>query len=175
MRDMRPVRRLSRRLPLLAALLLGGGAGASEPVLLVVEAARDTTAGFVALSLPDLGRRVLAWPEGVISVPDTAVWLESGRDGLAFALAAPPLAGVGAGGRFPAEPGRYKLDTPLVLQDGLVVACLSDGELEVAPGRFVYRRPGKRHDQRGDLLLLAGLVVATAVLLRAAGRRKRQA
>ena len=147
----------------------------TETVLLVVEAARDTTAGFRAQVLPEQGRRALTWPHGVITLPDTMAWLEHGETGLAFSLHAATLAGVGAGGRFVGEPGRYKLDTPLYLGDNALVACLAAGELEVSPGFVIYRQPVKRRDQRGDWLLLGGLILATGVLLRAARRRSRRA
>ena len=147
---------------------------ATETVLLIVEAARDTTAGFRAQALPEQGRRALTWPHGVITLPDTTAWLEHGETGLAFRLRVESLAGVGAGGRFTVVPGRYTLDTPLYLGDDALVACLAAGELEISPGYVVYRQPVKRRDQRGDYMLLGGLVLATAVLLRSARRRTRR-
>jgi hypothetical protein len=146
-----------------------------ETVLLVVEAARDTTAGFRAQNLPQQGRRALTWPHGVITVADSTAWLEHGEEGLAFRLRTDQLAGVGAGGRFGGEPGRYEIDTPLYLGDTELVACLAAGELEISPGFVIYRQPRERRDMRGDFLLLGGIILATGVLLRSARRRKRSA
>ncbi|HOX26562.1 MAG TPA: hypothetical protein PLL30_08260 [Candidatus Krumholzibacteria bacterium] len=157
------------------AVLLGGLPAAGGPVLLVIEAARDTTAGFVALPLPELGRRALAWPDGVVTLPDTTEWLEEGPRGLAFRLESPSLVGVAAGGRFACEPGSYRLDAPLVLADGAVVACLSAGSLDVTGERITYRQPPARRDQRGNYLILAGLLIATAVMLRGVRRRHKSA
>jgi len=147
---------------------------ATETILLVIEAARDTTAGFRAQVLPEQGRRALTWPHGVITLPDTMAWLEHGETGLAFRLRASTLAGVGAGGRFVGEPGRFEVDTPLYLGDDALVACLAAGQLEISPGFVIYRQPAQRRDQRGDWLLAGGLILATGVLLRLARRRTRR-
>jgi hypothetical protein len=147
---------------------------ATETVLLVIEAARDTTAGFRAQVLPEQGRRALTWPHGVITLPDTMAWLEHGEMGLAFRMRASTLAGVGAGGRFVGEPGRYEIDTPLYLGDDALVACLAAGQLVVSPGFVSYRQPARRRDQRGDWLIVGGLILATGMLLRLARRRTRR-
>jgi hypothetical protein len=117
----------------------------------------------------------LTWPHGVITVADTTAWLEHGETGLAFRLRASSLAGVGAGGRFVGEPGSYEIDTPLYLGDQELVACLAAGELEISPGFVIYRLPHHRRDQRGDFMLLGGIILATAVLLRSVRRRTRPA
>lgn len=161
--------------PLVLIAVAVPGAAREGEILLVVEAARDTAQGFRAQVLPELRRRALTWPDGVITLPDTAVWLEHPDDALAFRLDAARLDGVGAAGRFRARDGDYEIDTPLYLTDGQLVACLTAGRLSVDAGQIVYRAPGHRRDQRGNLLLLGGIILATAVLLRAARRRSRGA
>lgn len=143
----------------------------AEPFVFVVEAARDTSGGFRALALPEVGRRALVWPEGVVTVPDSLPWFEFGAAGLACALQPAALVGIGAGGRFTATAGSYRLDTPLLLTDDRVVAFMTAGWLDVASGGVTYRRPAVRRDTRGDYAILAGLILATAVLLRAIRRR----
>lgn len=175
------MKRVFQAPPLLVTLLMSLLAAVipspsrADSLILVVEAARDTTRGFRAQNLPELGRRALTWPEGVITLPDSMDWLEHEADGLAFRLDGEALVGVGSAGRFSGRIGSYEVDTPLYLTDGRVVACLAAGRIEVAADRIVYRAKGHRRDQRGDLLLLGGIILATAVLLRAARRRTRPA
>jgi len=155
-------------------LAMAGQNSAAEtvrPARLVIVAARDTTAGFVALPLAASGRRALVWPEGVVVVPDSIPWLEAGQQGLAIPLSA-PLEGAGAGGSLPLAAGRYDLDTPLYLGSGEVTAYLTGGVLEVAADELRYRRARPARDPRADYLLLAGLVLATGVLLHQARRRR---
>ncbi len=160
---------------LVVLLVVGPPSARAESLLLVVEAARDTTAGFRAQVLPELGRRALTWPDGVITLPDTMAWLEHDADGLAFRLDPEQFTGVGAGGRFTGQAGSYKIDTPLYLTDGRVVICLAAGKLDVTADQLIYRHHGRRRDQRGDLLLVGGIILATAVLLRAVRRRTSRA
>ena len=166
-----------RMVPLLTAVLIAVAvtAGAqAESLELVIEAARDTTQGFAARDLERQSRRLLAWPEGVVSLPDSVVWREGGATGLAFRLDSAKIAGGSAAGLMRLVPGRYDLDTPVYLGDGTISAMFSAGRLEVTPGRILYRRPASRIASRGTLFLLAGLVLATGVMLRAARRRTRR-
>lgn len=163
--------------PLLAALLMaatGSVDAKAESLELVIEAARDTTQGFAARDLERQSRRLLAWPEGVVSLPDTVVWRQGGATGLAFQLDGARIAGGSAAGLLQLVPGRYDLDTPVYLGDGTISAMFSAGRLEITPGRILYRRPASRIARRGTLFLLAGLVLATGVMLRAARRRTRR-
>lgn len=150
---------------------VAGPAPAPAPTQLVIPAARDTTLGFVAVTLPDGGGTVLAWPEGLVVAEKDVPWLADGPRGLAFPLEG-PLRGAGAGGVFSIRAGRFSIDTPLYLVAGGVQAYLQAGELTVTAGRVVYRRPAVARDPRGDYLLLAGLVVATGILLHLARRRR---
>jgi hypothetical protein len=165
------IRRRRHRSVLLIILLVSAATGSTADRL-VIEAARDTTQGFVSRDLAGPGRRLLAWPEGVLSVPDTAAWLPDGETGLAFALVSDRAAAAGPAGRLGLRPGRYGIDTPLLLTDGVLSAHLTSGTLEVSEaGEVRYRRPGGGIGSRGTLLLLAGLGLATVVLLRAVRRR----
>ncbi len=147
---------------------------AAESMQFVVEAARDSTSGFVALPLTALGAQALAWPEGVITIPDSLEWLDFGPASLVFTVDGSRLVGAAVGGIFTAEPGRHDPDPPLQLSDGRITACLAAGEIEVAPGRITYRRPDQGRDPRGDFMLVGGLVLATAVLLHGVRRRTRR-
>ena len=158
----------------LLVLLVHGSTATADPVLFVVDAARDTSAGFVSVPLPALGRRALVWGDGVITVPDSVPWLEHGRGSLAVSLSEPPLTGIAAGGVFRREVGQYDLDTPLHLDDGRVTAYLAAGRLDVTEGMVTYRRPATGRSMRGDFILLAGLILATGLLLHAARRRSRR-
>jgi len=158
---------------ILASVALASVAGGS-PATLVVREAQDTERGFVARDLEDLGRRVLAWPDGLLSVADTAAWMDAGESNLAFALQPATTVAIGADGRLPLQPGNYDIDTPLMLDDGHLVAYFADGRLEITAHEIVYRRPAPRIARRGTLLLLAGIAVATGVLLRAVRRRPRR-
>ena len=61
---------------------------------------------------------------------------------------------------------------PLLLTDGVLTAHLTSGTLEITEaGEVRYRRPGGGIGGRGTLLLLAGLGLATVMLLRAVRRR----
>ena len=153
-------------------------AGGAATRVLVIAAAQDTAGVFRALSLPELGRRALLWPEGILTLAESLPWLDDGDAGLQFTLGDPPLTGIGSGGRFDIRPGRYGLDTPLWLSDGHVALFVTAGTIEVTEDRITYERPpdrAKRPDgKRGEYYILAGLVLATAMLLRAAYRRTRR-
>ncbi|MEZ4389326.1 MAG: hypothetical protein R3D98_17400 [Candidatus Krumholzibacteriia bacterium] len=114
---------------------------------------------------------MLAWPEGLVAVPDTLAWLAEGEADLGFALVADRAVALGAAGVLALEPGRFEIDTPLLLTDGRLSAFLAAGRLEVTADRLIYRQPAARVARGGTLLILAGVVVATAVLLRAVRRR----
>ncbi len=171
--------RCQRIIAVLATLTIcmGGPGVGQEPAAgsLVVAAAQDTSGGFRVVQLAELGLRALVWPEGMITIPDSLPWYDDGESGLAIALDVADLAGIGAGGRFRPRPGRFELDTPLVLIDGSVYASFTSGSLEIEDGRLTYRRPPAKRGARGDYYVLAGLVLATAVLLRAVRRRARRA
>ncbi len=140
-------------------------------VRLVVAAGRDSTVGFQVVEMPAQGSRILAWDHGTVTVPDSLV--PGGDEGadVDFPLTVASLSAVAEGRDFPLEPGRYRLDAPLLLGDGVVVAHFASGELTIQRDRIIYRQPEIRRNPRGDFLLLGGLALATAILLRLARRR----
>lgn len=151
------------------------GAWADEPAMrLVIAGARDAERGFVAREQQPLERRVLAWPEGVVSTPDTLAWLAEAEDGLAFALIADRISATGVAGALPLGEGRYTIDTPILLTDGRLAAFFAAGRLEVGGGVVRYRAPAPPLARGGTLYILAGVALATAVLLRALHRRPRR-
>jgi len=155
----------------LAALLFGGQAGAGQ---LIIQAAQDTTKGFVARDIPEQGRRILAWPEGLVSVPDSAIWKTADQQGLAFDFQREDAVAVGAGGRLPLIPGRYSIDTPMLIDDGALRAYLNRGHLTVDQSSIIYRQTAPGLAREGTMLMLAAIGVATAVLLRAVRKRPRR-
>lgn len=147
-------------------------AWAQESALrLVVSHARDADQGFVAREQPLLERRILAWSAGVVSTPDTLAWLAEGDDDLAFVMVADHASAQGVAGTLPLTPGRYDIDTPILLTDGRLVAFLASGRLEVRADRLVYQVPTAPIERGGALYILAGVALATVVLLRALYRR----
>jgi hypothetical protein len=151
------------------------GAWGQEPdVRLVIDRARDAERGFVAREQESLGRRILAWPEGVVSTPDSLDWLADADDGLAFALIGDRISATGVAGALPLAAGSYTIDTPILLTDGRLVAFFAAGRLEVGDGVVRYRAPAPPLARGGTLYILAGVALATAVLLRALHRRPRR-
>lgn len=151
------------------------GARAEEPaVRLVIDRARDAERGFVAREQGALERRILAWPEGVVSTPDSLAWLAEAEDGLAFALIADRISATGVAGALPLAEGRYTIDTPILLTDGRLSAFFAAGRLEVGGGVVRYRAPAPPLARGGTLYILAGVALATAVMLRALHRRPRR-
>jgi hypothetical protein len=179
-------RRLFRLAPpgvaLLVAMLLVGAHGLppraaagetlGHPGYLVVEGAADTTAGFRWRAGPGRRERTLAWPEGVLTVPDSVACEPFGTEGLAVPVL-PDLAGVGAGGALAFRSGRYHIDDPLHLTDGRIAAYLAAGDLEIRDERVRYIRPpaSRSPDPRAGFLLLAGMILLVVVSLRFARRR----
>jgi len=168
---------LASSLPIVALSLACSAslAWGQEPALrLVIGDARDAGRGFVAREQPELERQVLTWPAGVVSTPDSVSWLAEGDDDLAFALIAHRASALGVAGTLPLTPGRYDIDTPILLTDGRLVAFLAAGRLEVRDGSLVYRGPTTPIARGGTLYVLAGVALATVVLLRALYRRPRR-
>jgi hypothetical protein len=144
----------------------------TRPGLLIIEAARDTTLDFRWLSLPTLGVRCLVWPGGVLSIPDT---LATGSFGVAD-LTLPhgaTLTGISAGRRLLFTEGRYAIDRPLMLTDGVSHLFLTKGDVLIEEGRIVYRMKGAGADPRAQFLLLAGIILLTFVLIVRARSRLR--
>jgi hypothetical protein len=162
---------------ILTVFLFAVGDAAAPARMMVLTGAQDSSGVFQVLELNQLGRRALVWPEGVLTQPGDAPWQENEAGELLFYLSDPGLFGIGSQGRFRFQQGRYDLDTPLLISDGELTVYLSAGILDVGPDRIIYFRPPgaskQKPGRRGEYYVLAGLVLATALLLRAARKRTR--
>jgi hypothetical protein len=142
---------------------------------LVIESALDPDAGFVERRHDEAARRLLLWDEGAISTPESTTWHEHGASDLAIILDRATVQATAAAGRLALDAGSFELDTPLLLADRTTTALLAGGRLTVDGSRLVYRRSATARVPRGGtLFMLAGLALATAVLLRAARKRTRR-
>ncbi|MBD3221799.1 hypothetical protein GF314_11215 [bacterium] len=158
---------------LVVACLAAPALAAPAGWMLVIEGARAADGTFVQRDHDHLARTALLWPEGVVAAPAGLAWRDTGVADLAIALDAASLQISATAGRLPLDPGNYDIDTPLTIDDGRVVALLADGRLVVERGGLRYGRtpPAGDGGRGGTLLLVAGLGLATAVLLRLARRR----
>lgn len=158
-----------------SALAVASPTRVGEPALrLVIGHARDGARGFVAREQQALEQRVLAWPEGVVSMPDSLPWLAEGDEDLAFSLIPDRVTALGADGVLPLVAGRYDIDMPIMLTDGRLTAFLAAGRLDVGAEALHYRTPTPPVARGGTLYVLAGVALATVVLLRALYRRSRR-
>lgn len=185
-----PLRFLLLLLPLLA---LAGAAPGQEPSAaavtpdesllghpgyLIISAARDTTAGYRWLEGPGPGQHSLTWLDGMLTVPDSLVLEPFGERDLAVPVTA-ALAGAGAGGKLHWTEGTYAISEPLMATDGIVQLLVSGGELEILGTRVRYRPPPatpekSNTDMRASLLMLSGIILLIAVLMRRARRAARK-
>jgi len=140
---------------------------------LVVVAAADSTAGFAWVRQPERARRLLVWPAGVLSVPDS---LEVSWEGSAD-LVVPTLAGLRgfSGTRGLAFlGGSYAIETPLLLDDGRIQLFAAAGELEIGVDRLVYRSRAPALDGRSSYLFMAAILILSLVLLARVRSRTRR-
>jgi hypothetical protein len=169
-------RRVPTLLLLLTGMLTATGAAANPnstqggPGYLVVEAVFDSTARYVWDDSATEGRRILTWPEGSLTLPDTLATERYGRHDLGLPTLA-GLSGSGASGRLALVDGIYPISEPLTLTDGRLELRVTAGELEIRGPQIRYRnRPpdlGDK-DRKSAWLLVAGMVVLIAVLMRRA-------
>ena len=139
-----------------------------RPGYLVIEAGRDTTAGYRWESGPGSGFRSLVWDQGRLTLPDSLRPEESGLRDVGVPCTA-QLEGTGASGRLILQDGVYPVSEPLVMKDGRLELHLTGGELEIRGARIRYRQPtGGNRDFKAGLLMLAGMTVLVLVLLRRA-------
>ncbi len=150
--------------------------------LLVITAAQDSTRSFRWEEGPGSGQLSLVWPEGRLIIPSELSLQGDAQGDLGIPLRA------GFGGNSPAGPvalgeGLQSIDANLAFSDGRLQWMVSGGELEIHGNRLIYRRPwvgtGKApgtglKDQRANLLMIAGLLLLIAVLLRRARRITRR-
>ena len=139
-----------------------------QPGYLVIEAARDTAAGFRWEAGPGPGHRSLVWDQGRLTLPDTVEAEDFGRDDLGVPCTS-RLEGSGASGEILFRDGIYPVSETVVLSDGSLELRVSAGELEFRGARIRYRRPVAGPGQyRSGLILLAGMTLLVVVLLRRA-------
>ncbi len=151
------------------------GPAAPAGWVLIIEGARGADTSFMHNEHARLSRHALLWPEGVVTAPSEVAWRDTGAADLVISLDEAGLEVAATAGRLPLDPGNFDIDTPLAIDDGRVVALLAAGRLVVDGGGLRYRRlpPADGGGRSGTLLLVAGLGLATAVLLRLARRRVR--
>ncbi len=139
-----------------------------RPGYLVIEAARDSAAGFRWEAGPGPGHRSLVWDQGRLTLPDTVQFEDFARRDIGVPCTA-RLEGVGASGQLVLRDGIYPVSEPVVLSDGRLELRVSSGELEFRGARIRYRRVMDEAGQfRSGLLLLAGMTLLVVVLLRRA-------
>ena len=173
--------RWSRAWGMVLALFLGLGvvpgladekpAGAlylGRPGYLVIEAARDSTAGFRWEDGPRPGFRSLVWDQGRLTLPDSLEPENFARQDIGVPCTA-QLAGSGASGQLVLLDGIYPVSEPVTLSDGRLELQVSAGELEFRGARIRYRRAvAENRTFKAGLLMLAGMTVLVVVLLRRA-------
>ena len=142
-----------------------------RPGRLVIEAGFDSTR-FRWAPLGEDGRRALVWDGGSLSLEPGVEPERFGREDLVLDYGA-DLAGVGQGRRFLFAPGRYRVDTPLLLADAGFHLTVLRGSLTVDPGGLRYVSDPPPAGRRGPYLLLAGLLLATITLMARARSRLR--
>jgi hypothetical protein len=137
-----------------------------RPGYLVIEAARDSAAGFRWETGP--GFRSLVWDQGRLTLPDTIEAEDFGKYDIGVPCTA-RLAGTGASGQLVLRDGIYPVSEPVVLSDGRLELRISAGELEFRGAGIRYRRVvDETREFRSGLLLLAGMTLMVIVLLRRA-------
>lgn len=139
-----------------------------RPGYLVIEAGRDTTAGYRWERGLGSGFHSLVWDQGRLTLPDSLRPEEIGLRDVGVPCTA-QLEGTGASGRLMLQDGIYPVSEPLVMKDGRLELHLTGGELEIRGARIRYRQPsGGNRDFKAGLLMLAGMTVLVLVLLRRA-------
>ncbi len=135
---------------------------------LVIEAVRDTTAGFRWEAGPEPGHRSLVWDQGRLTLPDTLEAEDFGRYDLGVPCTA-RMEGAGASGQLLLRDGIYPVSEPVVFSDGRLELRVFSGELEFRGASIRYRRvAGQPREFRSGLILLAGMTLLVVVLLRRA-------
>jgi hypothetical protein len=146
-----------------------------HPGYLIITAGRDSTAGFQWLEGPGPDQISLTWLDGMLTLPDSLTLEPFGERDLAVPVTG-SFAGAGAGGKLRWQDGTFTISEPVLLTDGLVQLLASAGELEVLATRIRYRAPEATaprdgNDLRASLMMLAGIALLIAVLLRRARRK----
>jgi hypothetical protein len=139
-----------------------------RPGYLVIEAARDSSAGFRWETGPTPGYRSLNWDQGRLVIPDSLSVDFSGPNDLGLPCTE-NFAGNGESGSILLVDGIFPVSEPVVFSDGLWKMEVSAGELEIRGARIRYRRAVAESPQvKPGFLLLAGMTLMVIVLLRRA-------
>ena len=147
-----------------------------QPGILIITAASDTSAGFYWRDGPGQGRISLVWDGGVLSVPDTLAMDGYPNNNLGVPLRS-GFSGNGTEGPLLLEDGIYAVNENLMMGDGIIQLMISDGELEIFGPRFRYSRPQPLSPNtkfKANFLLIAGLLILIAVLMRRARKMLRK-
>lgn len=159
-----PVQVCAQSLPVQERFIL------EQPGILIITAASDTSAGFQWRQGPGTGRISLVWDGGMLSVPDTLAMDGFPNNNLGVPLQA-GFSGTGSQGPLLLDDGSYAVSENLMMGDGVIQLVVSDGELEIFGPRFRYSRPQKispDDESKANFLLISGLLILIAVLLRRA-------
>ncbi len=138
----------------------------------MVTAAQDTSSGYHWVDGPGTSQRSLVWPCGVINIPTDYPVEGFGP----FDLAIPCTGvwgGVGNTGRLLMEDGQYRIDEPIFMTDGTVHFFADDGLLEIVASRVRYfpsEIKKDKTDPKASFILLVGLAILIAVLIRRSRR-----
>lgn len=157
--------------------------GLEDDGLLILTAAQDSTSGFRWENGPGPSQLSLIWPEGRLTIPaDLAMESDPSGD-LGVPLQA-GFTGTGPGGGVDLRDGRRIIRESLAFTDGRVHWVVSGGRLDIAGPNLRYRRAQEPatgepegalgRDQQADFLLIAGLLLLIAVLLRRARSKTRR-
>lgn len=139
-----------------------------RPGYLVIEAVRDSTAGFTWTTGPGPGFRSLIWDQGRLTLPDSLVVEDFSHRDIGITCTA-QLAGIGGSGQLVLRDGIYPVSEPLILSDGLLELEITGGEIEIRGARIRYRRAvAETRASKSGLLMLAGMTLLVVVLLRRA-------
>ncbi len=140
---------------------------------LLITAGADTAAGFRWLELPAIQRRCLVWADGFMTLPSDVTPEHFGQASLLVPYG-PNLAGISDGRHLRFVLGKYRVERPLLLTDGVVSLYVSYGELNIEDGRIVYQAVRRISNPKAQYLLLAGIVILiTMLLLRIRSRLRR--
>ncbi len=158
----------------------GAGAGSQtmgRPGYLIISSGRDSTAGFRWLAGPGVAQKSLVWESGQLILPDSMSLESFGADDLGISTTE-DLQGSSGGGVLSFRDGRFAVDQPLLLTDGVISLYTADGELEIRGAQVRYVPPNvdkandsRLPDPRAGFLFLAGIVLLIVVLMRRARLR----
>ena len=144
-----------------------------QPGFVILSAALDSTSGYTWQLGPGVGQRSLAWPHGVLTLPDSLP-VESLRGVDLVVPCTGDLSGLGHTGSLVFQDGIYNVSEPLFLSDGTIQLYLTAGELLVLNQRVRYTAPvEKGRDPRAGYVFLSGMVLLVVILLRRAALKSR--